>query len=79
MKVMCIVKGAWQSDTIDADHTGPKYGEICTVIGTDNDYYLLKEYPCDIAGETQYFRMKHFIPLSEIDELELAEQRLVTA
>lgn len=57
---------------------GPSFGEVCTVVNSyvspnnNSLYYLLQEYlKTPIAG----FPHEEFIPLSEIDELELVNEK----
>ena len=81
MKVMCVKAGAWNGACIKEckPHIAPSFGEICTVVGREVTgsvtYYNLEEY----GGLENFWNSNHFIPLSDIDELELIEQRLCTA
>ena len=72
MKVICIDS----SPGINTGEIPPfKEGEILTAENRDdipNRYWII-EYP------DHSWKKSRFIPISEIDELELAEQRLVTA
>lgn len=67
MKVLCIKTGQWVGALDKRTYPGPKYGEEVTVTGQWINYgtpvYGIVEYPH--AGG---FWIKHFIPLSDIDE-----------
>lgn len=67
-KVICI-----NSKVINGDVVMPKEGEVVTVVGESvnfpGSYYIL-EYPVAKCGTTQSIHKRHFIPLSEIDEME---------
>lgn len=57
----------------------PKYmeevhGEECESF---EDSYKILEYPVAINGFPQSIHKRHFIPLSDIDERELLEERVV--
>lgn len=57
-------------------------GEIVTVKGqcpVYPDCWDIVEYPVDKLGRACSYRKDAFAPLSDIDELELIEQRLCTA
>lgn len=73
MKVMCIAEGWVMYRTLEPVD-GPKYGEHCTVIGEDACGWLLLEYEVGEGWDKEYF-----IPISEIDEMEIAKQREVYA
>jgi len=72
MKVMCI-NDKWENTATREPCGGMQYGEIATVVGEctrfSRSYYEFSEYP----GEA--YDKKNFIPLSEIDETELVNQR----
>ena len=60
----------------------PKFGEIVTVLGeckVYSDCWMVENYLYDSRGRLQAFLKSRFVPLSEIDERQLAEQRLITA
>ena len=79
MKVMCIKKGEW-NETIDGlpvKTYGPSYGEICTAFDYDAIFYRILEYPSHDPKYTDVFLKDHFIPLSDIDELEIHKQKLI--
>lgn len=76
MKVMCIKNGQWTTQI------GPKFLETVTVKGQCPVYpeaWDIVEYPINGRGRQTSFSKKYFIPILEIDETELAEQRLQTA
>ena len=78
MKVMCI-RIKWSKDEI----SNPSFAEIVTVTDRkfiNGKFYLrLLEYPLCDEGLDNWFWEDGFIPLSDINELELIEQRLCTA
>lgn len=79
MKVMCIDdRGHLNEDVIKAE-----IGSIYTVIDhetLDGElFYQLAEIPYSLIGERAFYISTQFSPLSEIDETELVEQRLITA
>ncbi len=81
MKAMCIKDGQWKNE-FGHNPNGPKYGEEVTIIGESEnhpDSWILFGYEYDSSGILHSYHKCHFIPLSEIDETELAEQRLQTA
>lgn len=67
LQVMCVKKDEW------ANKGGPTYGEVCEVIEVyDGDSYILEGYEYNKHdGVPEAFRMKYFIPLSDIDETEM--------
>jgi len=72
MKVMCISENFLFFDGFE-----PKVGEIltahqCPVYEADFD---IIEYPFDSKGNPQSFRKNNFAPLSDIDEMELVNER----
>lgn len=75
MKVMCIKNGLWKSKLLGFGTFGPSFGDICTVNSVDGDDYWLNEWPTNEAGTPTTWHKKNFIPLSNIDEMELLEQR----
>lgn len=75
MKVICIdSKG--MSPEVPPINEGSIYTVIDKATGpiTGYEYYIFSE-----MGEDNCYLASRFAPLSDIDELELAEQRLVTA
>lgn len=71
MKVICINSKGWWSDITKSTTLGPSYGEISEVIGLDDKgWYFLEEYESEDGYEPRVF-----IPLSDIDERDIAEQR----
>lgn len=84
MRVLCIVdsswiekKKTWYGRMKWVDCKGPNYGDICTVVGSYYDegdlYYLILEW-CPKHDHDGYIA-DEFIPLSEIDELELVNEK----
>lgn len=79
MKVMCINDNGWYCIITGKRAKGPEYGEIVTVTReytspVDNDkYYDLQEYPPKHNDDG--FGVSLFIPISDIDEKEILEQR----
>jgi hypothetical protein len=74
MKVMCINDGGFSacSDNV------PTVGEIVTVAAqcpVFSDNWDIAEYLSDSKGRPQSFKKKCFAPLSEIDEMELVNER----
>lgn len=75
MKVMSI-NSNWTRVISKEKGKGPKYGEVCTVIGEKGPAYpsyILQEYP-DEHGYTK----NNFIPLSDIDETEMKRDKILT-
>jgi len=72
MKVMCI-DGNWYKGLVPT-FKGPKENEVVTVIDSVTccgvPCYGLLEYT-----SPEYWEQENFIPLSNIDEMELLEQR----
>lgn len=64
------------------DGSEPKTLEVVTVVSTETHdtlvYYNLLEYPKDKSGCTQAFNASKFIPLSEIDELQIQKPEACT-
>jgi len=78
MKVICID----EKGQINPEMYVIPFGEIVTVAGNCNVYpdsWDIKEYPVNKIGWPCSYDKKIFAPLSDIDELELIEQRLCTA
>lgn len=86
MRVFCINSDGWIEKKknlfgfgwarwVDCD--GPTYGDTCNVVGSYWDegllYYLLLEWPAQHTEDG--FLADEFIPLSEIDELELVNEK----
>lgn len=73
MKVMCINNSSHKCSKMDKIPVG----EIVTVVGESpfHDGYYIQEYLLDKDGYKCSYAKKHFAPLSDIDETELAEQR----
>lgn len=73
MRVMCI-NDQWIAEKYD-DTPSPKYSEICEVANElekfGKKFYILVGYP----GSA--FAANNFVPLSDIDEVEIYEDRLV--
>jgi hypothetical protein len=80
MKVMCIDgTPSKNSNVIDIP-----FGRIVTVAGEagfnqGEDHFFILEYPRSKSGKKAAYTKRRFAPLSEIDETELVEQRLITA
>jgi hypothetical protein len=56
----------------------PKVGEIVTVVSESPIYpcsWYIAEYPVGTCGNKQSLPKKRFAPLSEIDEMELVNER----
>lgn len=69
MRVLCINTEGWENETrtwygsikwVDCD--GPKFGEECTVVGDEGEYYILKEWPYLPKEDT--WHKSEFIPLT---------------
>ena len=80
MKVMCIKEGNWKDLDRGLNNSfAPKYGEFCTVIDNfscrHGALYVLKEYHTDSDLNVHYFLAKFFIVCSDIDELELVNEK----
>lgn len=76
MKVLCLYEGKyWTSKNSGRQEIGPEYNEICTVSEEGDDYYCLEEYPITSTGIAA-FNKKWFIPLSDKDETEYADEVL---
>ena len=75
MKVICIIKGRWWSFYGPSDTPDPKFGETCTVIKSYVNcgipVYDLLEY----KGKDGGYQQSCFIPCSDIDELELVNEK----
>ena len=73
MRVLCIKNGPWRINDNGTISKGanPKYGEVCDVLNTKEVDGLRYE----LKGYFGLYNAKQFIPLSDIDETELAEQR----
>lgn len=74
MRVLCIDGDEWVSRKTKKAFIGPKTREECVVIGEWNfpdgtSGYLLENYPAET-----YYMKKFFIPLSDKDETEYAEE-----
>lgn len=74
MKVICI-QDKWRTFLGPSTTPDPKFGEICTVskswVNIGVPVYNLLEYSHQIGGYCQ----SCFIPLSEIDEMELVNEK----
>jgi hypothetical protein len=76
MKVMCIDDTKWHKDS-----KCPAFGEICTVEksfncpGSGTPSYSFFEYPIEPPAQYRCFSQSRFVPLSEIDETELVNER----
>ena len=71
MRVICISESASKCINSNRIVPHPKCGDIDVVIDiADKYYYILEAYPRDVGYE-----VIHFIPLSEIDEVELVKER----
>lgn len=74
MKVMCI-----EEFKINIDGNEPKVGEIVTIFLEETymgiEWVKLEEYQFADKGRGQWFAKKHFTPLSDIDEMELVNER----
>lgn len=80
MKVMCIKDGSWiNARTHNPTECKPSYGEICTVTESFRHegklYYSLHEHPLSFDGKIRRFLSTNFIPCSDIDELELVNEK----
>lgn len=76
MKVICIHTGAWV-DNKGLIFTGPEFGEDvyveqCKVWHTN---YTVQGYGTQSDGRIYSYRKENFIPLSDIDELQLVNEK----
>lgn len=74
-KVVCVKRGLWLRTVVNIgyDDFGPKYGEICEIVGIASPCLYIKGYPiCPVTGMKARFHEKQFRPLlgdSAKDEL----------
>lgn len=75
LRLLCICdKPVINPDVIMPNYMEEVHGEQCEEY---EDGYNILEYPVDIEGFPQSIHKRHFIPLSDIDEVELLEERVV--
>lgn len=76
MRVMCIDDTKW-----DNKSRCPVFGEICTIEKSfispfsGNPVYSFVEYPVAPPQIFRCFYQKYFVPLSDIDETELVNEK----
>lgn len=75
MRLLCIC----DKPVINVFVIMPKYmeevnGEQSSI---HDDSYVILEYPIALDGRPQSIHKRHFIPLSDIDEVEMLEERVV--
>lgn len=76
MKVICIDDSKWHNDS-----RCPSFSEICTVEksflspSNGSPVYSFFEYPTEPPSIYRCFAQQFFIPLSDIDETELVNEK----
>lgn len=77
MKLLCINQKGWKRQDNNQIVNGPKYMEEVTVDGVreSDKFYHLSEYPT-IGIQNAYWKPDSFIPLSDKDETEYADEVL---
>lgn len=80
MRVLCINGKGWMvfrrflGFKLPKNAAGPKYEDICHVVNSEYAegelFYYFEEW-----GDEGPFQAKFFIPLSNIDEVEIAKER----
>lgn len=73
MRVMCIKQGRWvhRSGKVSED-LDPEYGDICKV---EREININSTLVYCLSGYVGIYNADKFIPLSDIDERKLLEQR----
>jgi len=77
MKVICIEGGKISRQIIVGGEVYPKEGEVYTAYQHHfhDDCYDLEEMPPNVNGKRVGYQKRRFAPLSNIDEMELLEER----
>lgn len=75
-RVMCIDDSKWGA------HGGPRFSEIVTVSWAGTHWngvpsYSFSEYPPYPQHDFRIFSQKYFVELSDVDEAEVGESRMV--